>query len=88
MFVRVTGEDWTRLADRADELAQFIGHRAFMRMTGGHCVALDVRLNQDGGPDYFCTLYEQRPQICRDLARGSAECEAELELKRMPRRMG
>ena len=86
MFVRVTGDDWTRLGDRAGELAQFIGNRAFLRMNAGHCVALDVRSNRDGAPDYFCTIYDRRPQICRDLARGSAECEAERELKLMPRR--
>jgi Fe-S-cluster containining protein len=31
--------------------------------------------------DYFCTIYERRPQICRDLARGSPECEGERALK-------
>lgn len=80
MFVRVTGDDWTRLGDRADALAHFIGNRAFMRMTAGHCAALEVNSNQDGAPDYFCTIYERRPQICRDLARGSPECEAVLRV--------
>lgn len=88
MFVRVSGDDWTRLGDRADALAHFIGNRAFMRMRDGHCVALEVQPAQDGAPDYFCTIYERRPQICRDLARGSGECEAERELKLMPQRIG
>jgi uncharacterized protein len=88
MFVRVTGDDWKRLGDRADEIAQFIGNRAFMRMNAGRCVALDHRTNEDGAPDFFCTIYEHRPQVCRDLARGSAECDGERELKLMPRRVG
>ena len=86
MFVRVTGDDWTRLNDRADELAQFDGHRAFMRMRDGHCAALEVRATADGSQDFFCTIYERRPQICRDLARGSAECDGEREAKRIPQR--
>ena len=80
-FVRVTGEDWTRLGNAAEGAAHFLGNQAFMRMRDGHCAALEVRRTSDGGPDYFCTLYERRPQICRDLARGSPECEGELSAK-------
>ena len=80
-FVRVTGADWTRLAERAEEVAQFIGHRAYMRMRDGHCSALDVRSREDGAADFYCTLYEQRPQICRDLGRGSPECRGERDAK-------
>ena len=82
MFVRVTGDDWSRLGDRAEELARFIGHRAFMRMRDGHCAALELRAGDDGKVDFFCAIYERRPQICRDLARGSAECNGERETKR------
>lgn len=82
MFVRVTGADWARLGARAEELAHFIGHRAYMRMRDGHCAALDVRRDEvSGAADFFCTIYEQRPQICRDLARGSPECAGEIETK-------
>lgn len=85
MFVRVTGDDWARLGDDAERVAHFVGNRAFMRMRGGHCAALEVRRSQDGAPDFFCTLYERRPQICRDLARGSPECDGEIAAK-APRR--
>lgn len=81
MFVHVTGNDWTRLGVRAEELAQFIGHRAFMRMLDGHCAALELRPDNAGAPDFYCTIYDRRPQICRDLARGSAECEGERQTK-------
>jgi uncharacterized protein len=80
-YVWVRGDDWSRLGDEADRLAHFIGHRAFMRMRDGHCAALDVRVTADGTKEFFCTIYERRPEICRDLGRGSPECEAELELK-------
>ena len=52
-----------------------------MRMTPSTSAALDVRVTPDGAKEFFCTIYERRPEICRDLGRGSPECEAELELK-------
>lgn len=51
-----------------------------MRMTDGHCAALVVRSVTDV-TEYFCTIYDRRPQICRDLARGSPECSGERALK-------
>lgn len=82
-YVRVTGEDWARLGPDADRLARFVGHRAYLRMIDGRCAALAIRPAEDGSDarEYFCTVYERRPQTCRDLARGSPECEAEIALK-------
>jgi Fe-S-cluster containining protein len=80
-YVWVTGHDWTRLGDQADRLAHFIGNHAFMRMSGGHCAALEVRALPAGERRFFCTIYGQRPEICRALARGSPECLGELETK-------
>ncbi len=82
-FVRVTGDDWTRLGEAAEGVAHFIGpgYRAFMKMRGGHCAALDLRTTAEGASEFFCTVYERRPQVCRDLARGSPECAGELALK-------
>lgn len=80
-YVWVRGDDWSRLGERAEELAHFIGHHAFMRMRAGHCAALDVRRDAAGGTEFFCTIYENRPEICRDLGRGSPECLGELETK-------
>ncbi len=79
--MRVSGEDWSRLGPEAPRLAHFIGHRAYLRMNDGHCAALALRPDAGGGISYVCTVYERRPQICRDLARGSPECEAEIALK-------
>lgn len=82
-YVRVTGDDWSRLGPDADQHAHFIGHRAYLRMREGHCAALEIRPDPDlpGGVHHVCTIYERRPQICRDLARGSPECEGEIALK-------
>jgi len=82
-YVRVTGDDWDRLGVDAERVAGFIGNRAYMRMSNGHCAALEVRADS-ARPDereFFCTVYEKRPQVCRDLARGSPECAGELMSK-------
>lgn len=80
-YIWVTGYDWTVLGGDADKLAHFIGNRAFMRMSGGHCAALAIKRGADGQVRYACTIYDQRPEICRALQRGSPECEADLETK-------
>jgi hypothetical protein len=80
-YVRVDGVDWSRLGADAERLAHFIGNRAYMRMQAGRCAALDIRANATGRREFFCTIYAQRPQVCRDLARGSPACEGELLAK-------
>jgi uncharacterized protein len=80
-YVRVTGDDWSRLGAEAERVAHFVENRAFMRMRDGHCAALEVRRGADGAADFFCTIYERRPQTCRDLARGSPQCLGEIATK-------
>ena len=77
-FVRVSGDDYARLAERAESLVRFDGNRAYMRMSDGHCSALviDPRSGQ-----FRCGVYATRPQPCRDLARGSGACLAERDAK-------
>lgn len=77
-YVGVSGDDYARLGDRAQELARFDGHSAFMVMRDGHCAALELDLQTS---EFRCATYETRPQICRDLGRGSPACAAERELK-------
>ncbi len=77
-YVRVTGADWSRLGEGAEKWAHFVGHRAYLRMEDGHCAALALRAAEDGAVEYFCRIYDQRPEICRALERGSPSCEAEL----------
>ena len=75
-YVRVTGDDHARLGEAADRLVVFSGNRAYMRMEGGRCAALAVE-----GERFVCTVYEARPETCRDLARGSPECLGEIATK-------
>lgn len=77
-YVCVTGEDYARLGARAEELARFDGHRAYMRMADGHCGAL--RLHGPTGP-FACDAYEIRPNVCRVLTRASSACLGEIETK-------
>ena len=72
------GDDYARLAESAETLVRFDGNRAYMRMSDGHCAALliDVPSGQ-----FICRTYEIRPQVCRDLGRGTPECSAELHAK-------
>jgi Fe-S-cluster containining protein len=72
--VRVSGDDYERLGDRAADLVWFDGTRAHMRMHEGHCSALQI---DSKNRQYLCSVYETRPQVCRDLARGSSACLAE-----------
>lgn len=76
----VTGFDWERLGGDAERLAHFIGNRAFMKMSGGHCAALTIG-PEGRGVRFSCSVYERRPEICRMLERGSPECLGELETK-------
>jgi Fe-S-cluster containining protein len=77
----VTGDDYARLGDDdAQTLVEWLENEAFMKLTRtrgvSHCAALDVR--RDG---YFCRVYERRPQVCRDLERGSGACAGERHAK-------
>ncbi len=80
-YARVTGDDHSRLAtlgERAPELVQFIGNRAYMRIVDGRCAALEIdRANRR----FVCTVYAVRPTICRELGRGSPECRGEIATK-------
>jgi Fe-S-cluster containining protein len=77
-YVRVRGDDLARLGHRAGDLVAFVGNRAYMRMADGHCAALRV---EQATRRFVCTVYEARPQTCRDLERGSPACEGEIAAK-------
>jgi Fe-S-cluster containining protein len=60
------------------------GHRFEIRREGPRCAALvDRRADGAAGgpsaPAFSCTIYEDRPQTCRDFARGGRHC---LEARR------
>jgi len=58
-----------REGDRVPEelVAEHDGVRCMDQRGDGACVALDPQTK-------LCTIYEERPQTCRDFARGSALC--------------
>lgn len=71
------GDDHARLTqDEQARLVVWRGNRAFLRMEDGHCAALVVK---DGR--WSCGVYERRPQLCRDLARGGDACRNEVEAR-------
>lgn len=84
--MRLSGDDHARLDD--DSLVEWFENQAFMRMTQtegiGHCAALVPA--KDG--TFLCSVYERRPQICRDLAEASPQCRGERVTKEgRPRRL-
>ncbi len=79
--VRVTGDDYQRLGDAVEEFVHFVGNRAYMRIEGGHCAALRIEPQGELKGRFVCSVYEQRPDACRELERGSAQCAGELFAK-------
>ena len=74
--MRVWGVDYARLGDSAESMVRWTADKAFLRVVETRCEQL-VR-----GPEgVACSIYEQRPDACRDFVRGSAACEAELDRK-------
>jgi Fe-S-cluster containining protein len=72
------GCDHARLGDDAEQLTVFIDNRCYMRMEAEHCAALRV----EPGGRFVCSVYDQRPDVCRELVRADPACAAELALKR------
>jgi Fe-S-cluster containining protein len=78
-YVPVVGTDHARLGDQVDQLTVFDGHRCHMRMHDGHCAALVVDVTSQS---LVCSIYEARPDVCRELERGGPACRGELHEKR------
>jgi Fe-S-cluster containining protein len=76
-YVRVSGDDYERLADTADSMTVFFENRCYLRMNDGHCAALSV--TEQG--QFFCSIYEKRPAICREISPGDPQCQAEVQQK-------
>jgi hypothetical protein len=74
-YASVTGFDYARLGDCADDLTVFVGNRCYMRMLDGHCASLVV---DRATRRFVCSVYETRPAVCRDLARSSPACQGEI----------
>lgn len=69
-YVELKGADHARLtASEQRELVSFHGTRCYMKMVDGHCIALE-RI----GDVWLCSIYDRRPQLCRDYERGGPAC--------------
>jgi len=77
-YVRVHGADHARLGAAVDDLTHFDGNRCYMNMHEGHCVALVI---DPATRQFVCSIYEQRPNTCRDLERASPACRGEAHEK-------
>lgn len=80
---RVTGDDHRRLGEAAEDLVEWLGNEAFMRIAPvtadmHRCVALAI---DAASGTFACTIYETRPQVCRELEQGSGGCRGELAAK-------
>jgi hypothetical protein len=85
-YIRVFGVDCDRMDGRARAMTHFIDNQCFMRIEGGRCVALVIetgeRQGANSGARFLCSIYEQRPDCCRALERGSGACRGERHEKR------
>src|SRR5690606_34324222 len=77
-YLQISGRDYERLGERAVELTHFIENRAYMRLQDGRCTALVVDVEKG---QLLCSVYEDRPDVCRWLERGSSHCVAERHQK-------
>ena len=82
-YARVTGDDHARLGDDAERLVTWLGNTAFMRLERvgegadalRRCAALTIHPEHG---TFACSIYARRPQVCRELERGSGPCRGEL----------
>ena len=77
-YVPLTAEDRARLATYPGVLVHEEAGGHYMVMRGGHCAALQVM-----GGRFVCSVYSARPDVCRELERGSPECREERLLKKL-----
>lgn len=73
---RVWGADYDRLGDEAEAIVEWIADKAYLRVVEQRCAQL---ARTSAG--VACSIYERRPQVCRDLERASPACLGELERK-------
>ena len=74
LHVQVFEIDLERMGPRARSFVDKSGAYGFMRFEDGHCVALGC----DPTTGLFgCTIYEERPDVCRSLERGTSGCRYE-----------
>lgn len=74
-YVELKGADHARLTpEEQRRFTEFHGLKCYMKMVDRHCVALE-RV----GEEWLCSIYERRPQLCRDYERGGPACSVDRE---------
>ncbi len=74
-YIGVYGFDLARMDELTVSYTTISGGKRFMRFDDGHCSALRI---DEAAQRYECAVYEQRPDACHWLQRGSAECLAKV----------
>ena len=74
LHVQVFEVDLDRMSLETRAMVDRSGPYAFMRFEDGHCVAL--RCDPTTG-HFACGIYDERPDVCRSLERGSSGCQHE-----------
>lgn len=82
-FVLVWRDDLARMTEADRALVEpRLGGGGYMRSVpvelAGRTYRRCVALGQEGGR-WSCTIYERRPQACRDYARDSLSCEVDVD---------
>jgi Fe-S-cluster containining protein len=77
-YIRVFGCDYERMDETARRHTVFVGNQCYLRFEQGHCSALMI---DPIARRFRCAIYEQRPDCCRALERGSGACLGELHEK-------
>lgn len=78
LHVQVFEIDLDRMGERARSFVDKSGQYGFMRFEEGHCVALAA--DPEAGT-FGCSIYEERPDVCRSLQRGTSGCRYEYDAK-------
>ncbi len=82
-YLQVFEVDAARLGADCAALTVSVGAARYVAMKDGHCAALSLELELGSTA---CTLYPRRPDVCRHLQRGSAQCRQAIARGRRPQR--
>jgi len=77
-YIRVFAVDLERMSEAAFAHTTLVDGERYLRFEGGRCSALALH---PATGRVGCTIYEERPDACRWLERGSGECRSQLAAK-------
>ncbi len=77
-YLTVAKVDYERLGSNGERLTHQVAGQRYMKMSEGHCAAL---VYHPKTKEFLCSVYQQRPDVCHWLERGSGQCSIEREEK-------